>query len=208
MYNNISLAGKVRLLDLQVLPTLFWGLETLPLTIPQSLDAMQRMCRSTFLFVQRKTIDMDEEFCRRWEGRITHAIAQQATSRWSDLQQFIFTTVARHLQRLHEEHWVAAVFKCRDSEWNKTYYAAQPTTSAMQSGRRPAGRGPPNRYERTLLQAWAQYKESPAGAGVNAATWKEAAEDGSQFIHVARWVAFVADEAVAEGGPRNASDGI
>lgn len=124
-----TLKSRVRLIDAVILPTLLWGLETVPLsqTDRRRLDEVQRRMVGRALLVGRRPQELLTDFLRRRERCISGAITRPARGIWSELCRFRTFTFAGHVARLSPaDHMAAQTLAWRSDQWWATYKEALP----------------------------------------------------------------------------------
>lgn len=160
--NRISLAARARLLDAVVLPTLLWGLETLSLTRAQRkwLNTLQRAMLQSAMRLPRRPEETEEAYCRRRERITTARIKDSMRSPWGQTQRFRHFMFMGHVARMGASRLAFVVLRWRGLPWWQWYSTLHAGKTDRQSGRRPAGQGPPKHCERALQEAFTAAKQS------------------------------------------------
>lgn len=145
-----AVAARIGLLDACILPTVLWGLESVPLTTSdrKCLDALQRVMFHRILRLPQRAREPLRDFLRRRERCCTAALRKYSRSTWSHLQRYRALMFMGHLSRLPSEHLAHDVLERRSDRWWTQNKEVLPTRSRRQPGRRAADKSTPRFVER------------------------------------------------------------
>lgn len=156
------LATRIKPMDSVLIPTILWGLETVPLpkTHKRRINAVQRQIMARMLLVARRASETLEDFLRRRERIVTASLKKYSRCIWGQIQ-YIFFTIHGHIARLQSMyHMSTQALMWRKSPWWQAYRQTLPPRTGGHIGRRAAAGSRPMLNEIPLIDAFALLQRS------------------------------------------------
>lgn len=207
--------SRILLVEFVILPTLLWGLETVPLsqTERRRLDGVQRRMVGRALLIGRRSGELLEDFFRRRERCISGAIRRHTRGLWSELCHCRMFTFAGHAARLAPaEHMSAQTLAWPSDQWWSGYKETLPPKAGGQIGRRAADRGTPGILEAPFRDAFELMRNSASGRSILQKAASELGDWPRDWRRLAQarevWRLFSRHICLRRSGPRQADGDV
>lgn len=211
-----SVASRISLLDSCILPTVLWGLESVPRTTSdrEQLDAMQRVMIHRILRLPQRPREDRRDFLRRRERCCTAALRRYGRSEWSRLQTYRALMFMGRISRLGADHLASDALRWRSDRWWAAYRQRLPAKTGGQPGRRAAAKSTPGFVERLAREAFEaslrtmQWTSPASSLFYRPHDWCEAARDRESWRLMCHKMCFKQSEATVSSAPHAGSASI
>lgn len=172
---GISVKCRLRLVEAVVLPTVFWGCESVAATrmARRRPDGLQRTLVANVLRLPMRPIETTLEFCKRRERVVTRCIVRHMRAPWSQVQRYRCFTLSGHVAPLGPQRLASQAQEWRDLGWWVEYKIRLPLQQAGQVGRRRMAGSKRCMSERPFWDVFIEFVATQRGVDAAANIWDE-----------------------------------